>query len=283
MSKDFSLTEAFAAVCREQLELIHHHLPAAVAGADAEELHQFRVAVRKTRAYLQTLHEYFPDADDFLAEFDWLAGTTNRLRDTDVLLASLQQDIDADIARALTTRRAAELRQLRRALQGRRCRALLHRWRDWLAQLPERDDLKKKARLPAALLLQNRCLRQCRTLLKRGDAIDPFAAPARTLHKLRIRSKRLRYFLEAFAPYLDLRGVKSLQKHLKALQELLGSHQDATVAIAHWRELAECAPAQLSAPIHEERIAQAEQRQLLARGAMSARLRAFGNACRRLR
>jgi CHAD domain-containing protein len=71
---------------------------------------------------------------------------------------------------------------------------------------------------------------------KAGNRIGP-ETPASDYHRLRIRCKRLRYALE-FLGELYPGKTQPLISRLVALQNLLGLHQDAEVAIDRLRQLA---------------------------------------------
>ena len=72
-----------------------------------------------------------------------------------------------------------------------------------------------------------------------GRAIEP-SSPAEEYHELRKKGKELRYLLELFGVKLfDEEAVAPLVKSLKALQELLGRHQDREVQIAMLRSSVE--------------------------------------------
>jgi CHAD domain-containing protein len=68
-----------------------------------------------------------------------------------------------------------------------------------------------------------------------GDAIDA-DSPAEALHELRIMCKRLRYALE-FVEHLYPKAMRTYLERLVELQDLLGLHQDAHVAIEQMRGL----------------------------------------------
>jgi CHAD domain-containing protein len=68
-----------------------------------------------------------------------------------------------------------------------------------------------------------------------GRGLDAHLKP-KALHQLRIKSKRLRYELEFFAAvYPPLAAIAS---ECKAMQDLLGAHQDAYTANARLRRYA---------------------------------------------
>ena len=73
-------------------------------------------------------------------------------------------------------------------------------------------------------------------LRKAADRIDPESGAA-DYHQVRIRGKRFRYALEFLADVYPGK-TRSLTKRLAALQDLLGLHQDADVAIERLRSLA---------------------------------------------
>jgi CHAD domain-containing protein len=67
-------------------------------------------------------------------------------------------------------------------------------------------------------------------------AAAPGAGRDAELHEARKAGKRLRYATEAAGPAVG--GTRALVKRTKALQDLLGEHQDAVVAAPVLRELA---------------------------------------------
>jgi CHAD domain-containing protein len=77
--------------------------------------------------------------------------------------------------------------------------------------------------------------RPFRAFRKLGNRLDP-SSPPTEFHALRKRTKRLRYTLE-FAVNADSRLSKAFLRRLIVLQDLLGGHQDADVAVAQLRSL----------------------------------------------
>ena len=70
-----------------------------------------------------------------------------------------------------------------------------------------------------------------------GGAIDA-SSPAEAYHELRKKGKELRYLLELFGvPLFPDEVVKPMIKSLKALQDVLGRHQDREVQTAMLRSL----------------------------------------------
>ena len=75
-----------------------------------------------------------------------------------------------------------------------------------------------------------------RRLRKGGDRIVP-RTPAAEYHLLRIEAKRLRYCLEFVGPVYG-KPATDFSVRLTALQDLLGLHQDADVAVAMLHDMA---------------------------------------------
>jgi CHAD domain-containing protein len=74
-------------------------------------------------------------------------------------------------------------------------------------------------------------------MVKMGKAIDE-DSPAAHYHELRKKGKELRYLLELLAaPLYPEDVVKPMVKSLKALQDVLGRHQDREVQLAVLRSL----------------------------------------------
>ena len=111
----------------------------------------------------------------------------------------------------------------------------------WLAEpLADSDDLPTtRAARPLGKVVAKRIARAHRRLVDKGRMIGP-DTPAEQVHDLRKDAKKLRYLIECFGSLLPDKPRKKYVRHLKALQENLGEHQDAEVhiallAIAHGR------------------------------------------------
>jgi CHAD domain-containing protein len=92
------------------------------------------------------------------------------------------------------------------------------------------------ASLPALAVAPDLIEARYRALRKAGDQIEA-GSPAADYHRVRIRGKRFRYALEFLAELYQGRS-RALRRRVVALQDLLGVHQDAEVAIERLRGLA---------------------------------------------
>ncbi len=205
---------------------------------DTEFLHDYRVAVRKTRALLAQMKTVFPAVTiaRYRKEFSWLGQITGRPRDVDVYLLSFdsyQASVPEALQAALEPLRAVLHKQQREAqkalvdtMETSRYRRLFQRWGQFL----QRADVPPTGRSAILLVSQRRLRRLWRRVVKQGKAIGPDAAPE-ALHELRKSCKKLRYVFEFFRRLYSARTANPNLKILKALQSSLGEFQDTAVQI----------------------------------------------------
>jgi CHAD domain-containing protein len=242
-----------AAVLRDFLVTMRQNVPGLLDDVDTEFLHDFRVAVRRTRATLKLGRPVLPVAmrTRWEPDFRWLGELTTPVRDLDVyeldlplkshwLVTADPTDLDP-LARHLRSRRTAERRVLVRALRSARFRQLITEWDGELARLgvlPDALDDSAGEPLSAGRLADRSVSRAYRRVDRDGALIRP-DSPAAELHGLRKRCKELRYALEVFAPLIDRAAGRRAIADLKGLQDVLGRFQDAEVQRRALRGFAE--------------------------------------------
>jgi CHAD domain-containing protein len=227
---------AVARVLRSFLGELEAALDGTVTDIDIEFLHDFRVAVRRSRAAVKLLGDVLPPAlvAWVTPQLKWLGDLTTPSRDLDVLLHELptltarltsgRADDLEPLMLHLVRLRADERCRLVRGLQSARFERFCSRWRASLQELVSWDG-QPRAGPTAAMVGVERLARMERRVLLRGSRITS-ASPAEDLHDLRKRAKELRYLLETFIPMLDPGHAPGAVKELKALQDVLGSFQD---------------------------------------------------------
>ena len=222
-------------------------LPGARAAIDSEFLHDFRVAVRRSRAWLSRLKDVL-DVEllqHMKQELGWLAAVTGPVRDLDVyllLVDGYRAELPEQDAAALGVfeqyirrqRRTAQ-RRLVRALDTDRFSALMRRWPNWLKNM-ERASVAP-AREPVIDVASRALAKQCKRVSCRGRAITPSSAPG-ALQELRIECKKLHYLLEAFGSLYEAGGTARLTRGLKRLQDNLGDLHDFEVQSNALRDFA---------------------------------------------
>ncbi|MCX5226193.1 CYTH and CHAD domain-containing protein [Streptomyces sp. NPDC006553] len=240
---------AVLAYAREQVEAIVAYDPA-VRRDLPDAVHQLRVACRRLRSAFKTYRKVLDRevTDPIGEELKWLAGELGVARDQEVLDERLRARLDelprtlvlGPVKARLRRRDAAHGRTARRqalaALDSARHLALLGALDALLADPPLRKDAAGDARTVLARAVRKDHARLAGRI---GHALslEPQHERDLALHEARKAAKRARYAAEAARPTLG-KPAKRLGKRVKAVQSLLGEHQDAVVARGALRELA---------------------------------------------
>src|SRR5215208_6772686 len=232
-------------VLRKQFGIFLAHEPGTRIGEDPEELHDMRVATRRMRAAMKIFEEPLPvRTQRFRNEFKWIAGALGEVRDLDVQLEQLDGWISSassgdreplEALRAVFQERRKKTRKsMLRRLNSRRYARLVESFGAFLERGPSRR--AQASRRPILAAAPDLVRKPYRRVRKLGDPLSEESS-GEEYHELRKKGKRLRYALEFLS---DIYGdpTKDLIKPLKNLQDVLGDHQDAEVAVAHLRELA---------------------------------------------
>jgi CHAD domain-containing protein len=211
-----------------------------IADTDSEFLHDFRVAVRRTRVGLSQVKNVLPE--DVLARykefFSWLGQITGEPRDLDVYLLNFDQykkKLPAVIRQSinplhsfLVVKKQKSQKQLARKLRSSKYLTMLTEWEDYLSSTPPKNPTEADAKLTIKELADQRIWKTYKQAIKEGVAIGRHSPPE-ALHKLRKTCKKLRYLMEFFQNLYPEHGIDKLIKRLKLLQEVLGDYQDYAV------------------------------------------------------
>ncbi len=234
--------EVLAAYLREQFERLRRADLGFRVGED-DSVHQLRVAARKLRSALQTFKPLVgkKKANAIAAELKWLGSELAPARDTEVGQARLESCLDEvppelvfgplrqyltrDFARASQT----ELARATEALSSTRYVTLLGSIAALLDTM--RPAGKKALRKP---------LRKTARKLSRATAATEGLSGTeleKALHNVRKKAKRARYAADAVRPVFG-KKLRTWRKHVKAVQQTLGKHQDTVVDRAALRHFA---------------------------------------------
>ncbi|MEU9097544.1 CYTH and CHAD domain-containing protein [Streptomyces sp. NPDC048361] len=234
---------------RRQRDALLAHDPA-VRRDLPDAVHQMRVATRRLRSAFKSYGKVVDRAvtDPVGDELKWLAAELGVDRDREVLDQRLRSHLKA-VPRTLllgpvrarlrvwsAARSAGTRRRTVDVLDGGRYLALLTALDALLADPP----LRAAAARPAAEVLPKAVLKEYRRLAGRTDtalALAPGHERDLALHGARKAAKRARYAAEAATPALG-KPAKKFAKRVKAVQSLLGDHQDSVVARETLRLLA---------------------------------------------
>ncbi|MFO1418971.1 MAG: CHAD domain-containing protein [Methylotetracoccus sp.] len=214
--------------------------PGLIERIDTEFLHDFRVAVRRSRSALGQLRGTFPPRviGRFTRDLAWLGQITGPPRDLDVYLLEFDrqsmyvpESLRDDLAplRSLLEQAAADAhRGLVRQLAQRRYRSFMADWAAFLDKPCPEHPTAPDAMTPIEQVLTSRIVRLHRRIGKRDTWRAPDAEPE-ALHALRKTCKKLRYLLEFAQRVSPAAPLQRPIKTLKALQSHLGAFQDAEV------------------------------------------------------
>ena len=230
---------------RALLDLLTANEPGLRSNLDTEFLHDFRVAIRRTRSLLgQIRHVFRPDVvEHFSTEFSWIGRLTGPPRDLDVFVLSLREhqgDFSAEDMGALMAHLSQEQHHqhqgLVKALDSSRYRCLLSDWEAFLERpAPPEAEAQNAGRLLAEVV-SKRAWRLSRRIVASAGTIDEHAA-ATQLHEVRIDAKKLRYLVDATPAFYDASVIEGILKSLRKLQQALGDLNDAHV---QQKKLLEC-------------------------------------------
>jgi CHAD domain-containing protein len=239
LKPDFSARKAMILIYTHLLGAMQQNEAGVLDDLDSEFLHDFRVAVRRTRSGLGQVGNVLPPdiTGRTKKDFAWLGKVTGPTRDLDVYLlseqnyrnrlpGSLQAGLDTFFA-DISVRRDVERRKLVLHLQSDRYQRIIHRWQEYLEGNGEEEATENSSR-PVIELAREIISRKYAKIIKDGRAITP-ASPAEDLHRLRIQCKKLRYTLEFFSSLFPQKDMNRVIKQLKRLQNNLGEFNDLSV------------------------------------------------------
>lgn len=229
--------EALKIILRSLLETMRKNEDGIVKDIDTEFLHDFRVAVRRTRSALTLIKGIFPESvkEEFKTEFTGIGKKSNELRDLDIYLLrreeytemlppALRAGLDPLFDIIVMEREEAH-REFALELASDRYRRGIEAWEKFLYEPEAPGDALPDASAPVIGLAKLRIRKRYKKALKLGKAIDGSSSDG-DLHTLRIECKKLRYYLEFFESLFPTDEIKEVIRHLKVLQDNLGDYND---------------------------------------------------------
>ena len=246
-----SAREAFKTIGLACLKQAINNEPALIRG-DPEGVHQMRVGLRRLRAamslFAALLHN--PQTAAIKNELKWLAGDLGPARELEVLLSRVVVPMKRRhrrwrgmpmLSHELAERRDAALARAQAAVQSARFRALTLDVVAWLEaglwRSPHDDLVRDRGDLPIETFALEQLTRRWRKVRKKGRMLAQL--DARTRHKLRIQTKKLRYAAEFFATlFTTKRALKRRRQFLPALESLQDGLGDLNDIAVHEKRIA---------------------------------------------
>ena len=219
--------DAFRVVFYQFYTLVEIHRQRYLETKNNEELHQFRVNLRKSRSLLQIVHGLFDDAISkrFIDGFKQLASQTNTKRDLDVFEEYLaNENARVHLRPFITQSKESEDDTLTELLASFETTSFLAEWKMVLED-EEGFFAGKNASMPFKALGALSLKGEIEALSKKIKRLHE-AAPLSRFHKVRIEFKRLRYLLEVCEHLFISNPLSKAVKKAKIMQELFGTLQD---------------------------------------------------------
>ncbi len=197
---------------------------------ESENLHQFRVSLRKIRSYLELFAFAFEKKFLILKRqnLQKIFQYTNSLRDLDVFLEEisfyntllpnhLQNSFD-EIKKELLLKQQEESIQTKEFLES----AFVQNELESLINLSQ-EAFSQNAKTIALFYIDKRLQEEKEEFFQRAKKLT-LQDKAKNFHKLRIFTKKLRYLSEIYALFEE-KAKKELE-YFKTIQTILGKHQD---------------------------------------------------------
>ena len=230
--------------------------PAARLGDGTEALHKLRVTGRRMDTILTLLRACLPGSvRRGRPTLKRLLDALGAVRDLDIRLEAVNafrgglgegdRPVLAPLLQHLASEKARARSALLRALDAKSIRRWLDSLAELLAKAPPSGPSQSPRYAPALIVVpalirrRYRKLRKCARRLTPESSMDDF-------HEMRIRTKKLRYALEAVAPTYAKRADRMLAA-LHDFQSRLGTQHDADVTARYLEQLATHPPANFTA------------------------------------
>lgn len=229
--------EAAKMIFRNLLETMRVNEFGVIEDIDTEFLHDFRVAVRRTRSALSQIKAVFSEEDTikFKNEFSIIGKATNELRDLDVYLLTedsykkmLPEDLRPGLDplfSSLSERREKAKKECAEYLRSDSYKNRIKTWEEFLDSGESDPEKAVNSEKPVIELARESIWKKYSRVLKLGKRIQA-NTPDPEVHSLRIEGKKLRYLLEFFTSLFPEDEMKVVIKHLKKLQDNLGDFND---------------------------------------------------------
>ena len=208
---------------------------------DSEFLHDFRVAIRRSRSIMGQAKYVFPHSriSQFRLRLGTLQRSTNHLRDLDVYLLRKEQyrhilpdkfrpGIDI-LFQEIQQERFQEHQKIKSLLSDPARRKVITEWENYLqnTNIPN----SRNSGLEIFSFSQRIIRLRLQMVLQKGNQLLGKKPAKNKLHELRIECKKLRYLLEFFSSLYPENKITLLVDHLKTLQDLLGDINDLSIQI----------------------------------------------------
>ncbi len=237
LAPDMRADKASKIIYQHLLRAIQVNEIGTIADIDSEFLHDFRVAIRRTRAGLSQIKGTLPEVvtSQYSEFFAGLGQITGHTRDLDVYLLSyknykttlpisVRDDLEP-LYGFLKKKQGLAQKKLVKQLSSSAYKKGLLNWEQYLSKSLTKKEEAEYAEFTIKEVADLRIWRVYKRVIKEGSVIND-SSPAEALHDLRKTCKKLRYLLEFFQSLYPEAVIKEIIKSLKDFQTVLGDFQD---------------------------------------------------------
>jgi CHAD domain-containing protein len=254
LDPDMRSDEAAKVILRFLLDVIRINEANIEEDLDIEYLHDFRVAIRRTRSALGQIKAVLPSKTTarFKKDFAFVAGLSNELRDLDVyllnenthtsMLPPILRDAIKPLFDHLRQKRSIAFQKFLASLKSKKYARILKDWESFLTAHPRKDRTASNARRPIIDLASTRIYTKYRNVVKTGNQILP-QTNDEMLHVLRIQCKKLRYLMEFFVSLFPRQKMNAVIAQMKNMQDQLGKFNDLRIQETYLLNVAKELPA----------------------------------------
>jgi CHAD domain-containing protein len=235
LNKNMTSEEITGKILNSLLEEIKGEMPGVIEGKNDENLHNFRVAVRRTKTLLKIFRKHLSgDGVYFKKKLTKIMKETQRKRDLDVLIKSLDLYVEEE-KEEIKLKIEKEIR----IEQGRILSIIGSReFNGFLADLEEAvkkntlfvNKLNETEPAEHFSLMIKKTYKKLRIIIK-NTSLDN-----EELHILRLVFKEFRYILEFSADVLKQDMIIKIISDVKKIQEALGAAHDKIVQINNFKK-----------------------------------------------
>jgi len=247
LSPDMRSDDAARTILRFLLRVIRINEAHIGNDLDTEFLHDFRVAIRRTRSALTAMKKVFPleITARFRKDLSYVGKISNELRDLDVYLlneentkAMLPESFRAEtdpLFVHLLQKRSNVFRDVIRNMKSVKYRYIMDEWEAFLNRSHQVSTSAPDAGLPVRDFARKKIHRKYKRIIREGNLIVE-GTNDEMLHRLRIQCKELRYLLEFFSSLFPPKKIHAFIGQLKKLQDMLGTFNDFGVQLQYVTE-----------------------------------------------
>jgi len=194
---------------------------------DEEDLHQYRINIRKSRAFLKEFNFLFPRKIHtyYTENLTNFATQTNKKRDLDVINNRLMQldERDDTIHDDIRQQQRKEQRHIQKMLKAKTFKKFFLTYQETLKgkTLLRTDNNKENIEYTARKVINKLHYKIIKKITALEEEYDD-----KKLHKIRISFKKLRYLLEEFQHIFGENKIEKMIDKGKDLQTLLGDIND---------------------------------------------------------